>query len=75
MALVTLRQAPPSKKRIAEARYRAVRAEAARTALKRNLEHKASLLTRSATVSAPSKIEQIQMRVRLRLNESTTEQL
>ena len=43
-----------------EARYRAEKAEAARTALVRNLEHKASLLTRSATESAPSKIEQVQ---------------
>ena len=75
LTLETHRQAPPSKKRLTEARYRAERAEAARTALKRNLEHKASLLTRSATESAPSKIEQVQKRVRLRLNKSTTEQL
>jgi hypothetical protein len=68
-------QAPPSKKRLTEARYRAERAEAARNALQRNLEHRASLLTRSATESAPSRMEQLQKRVRLRLSESTAEQL
>jgi hypothetical protein len=68
-------QDPPSKKRLTEARYRAERAEAARAALKRNLERRDSLLTRSATEPAPSRMEQLQKRVRLRLNESTTEQL
>jgi hypothetical protein len=66
------RREPPSKKRLAEARYRAERAEATRAALKRNLDCKASLLTRSATESAPSRIEQVQKRVRLRLEVSMT---
>ena len=69
------RQAAPSKKRRTEARYRAERAEAVRIAFKRNLEYKASLLTRNTAESAPSKIEQFQKWVRLRLNESTPEQL
>jgi len=63
-------QEPPSKKRLTEAHYRAERAEACRAALKRNLEDRASSLTRSATVTAPSRLEQMRKRVRLRLTES-----
>ena len=63
-------QEPPSKKRLTEARYRAERAEACRAALKRNLEDRASSLTRSDTVTAPSRLEQMRKRVRLRLTES-----
>ena len=67
-------QEPPRKKRFAEARHRAEQAEALQAALKRNLEHKVSLLTRSATEPAPSRMEQLQKRVRLRLNARSLEQ-
>ena len=61
--------APPCKKRLTEAHYRATRAEAGKAALIRNLEHRASLLTQSTAEPAPSKMEQIRKRVRLRNTE------
>ena len=67
--------APPCKKRLTEARYRAARAEAERAALKRNLEHRASLLTQSTTDSDPPKMEQFRKRVRLRIKEGQNEQV
>jgi hypothetical protein len=68
-------QAPPSKKRLTEARYRAARAEAEKAALKRNLDHRTSSLTQTTTEPAPLRIEQVRKRVRLRINEGPTEQL
>ena len=70
LTLETHRQAPPSKKRLTEARYRAERGEAQRSALKRNLEHLGSQLTHSAAEPGAQKMERLQKRVRLRLGNS-----
>ena len=67
--------APPCKKRLTAARYRAERVEAERAALKRNLEHKASLLTQSVTEPAATRMEHFRKRVRLRREEGQTEQV
>ena len=66
--------APPCRKRLTKARHRAARAEAQRVALKRNLELRASLLTQSTAEPAPPKMEQVQRRVRLRIEEGQTGQ-
>jgi hypothetical protein len=68
-------QGPPCKKRLTAARHRAERVQAERTALKRNLEHKASLLTQSVTETAATRMEHFRKRVRLRLEEGQTEQV
>ena len=65
---------PPCKKRLTEAPYRSARAEAEKVALKCNLEHRATLLTQSTAEPAPSKMEQIRKRGRLRNMEGQTEQ-
>ena len=67
--------APPCKKRLTEAHYRASRAEAGKAALVRNLEQRAASLTQSTAEPAPSKMEQLRKRVRLRISEGQTEQL
>jgi hypothetical protein len=66
---------PPCKKRLTEARYRSVRAEAERGALKRSLEYRASLLTQPTAEPAPSKMEQLRKRVRLRFEGGQAEQV
>ena len=67
--------APPCKKRLTEARYRAARAEAEKAALIRHLEHRAGPLTQSTAEPAPSKMEQLRKRVSFRISEGRFEQL
>ena len=59
--------APPSKKQLTEARYRAARAEADKAALKCNLDYRISLLTQSTAEPASLRMAQVQRRVRLRI--------
>ena len=73
--LIPKSPAPPCKKRLAAARHRAASAEADRAALERNLAHRASSFTRSASAPAPSKLEQVRARIKCRLSVSQAEQL